>query len=67
VGPDLTHLAARGTFAGAIFDLNEENLTRWLEDAPAVKPGAKMPSGLRDMGLTEDQIEAMVAYLLSLE
>ena len=67
VGPDLTHLASRGTFAGAIFDLNEENLTRWLEDAPAVKPGAKMPSGLREMGLTEDQIEAMVAYLLSLE
>jgi cytochrome c oxidase subunit 2 len=67
VGPDLTHLASRGTFAGAIFDLNEENLTRWLEDAPALKPGSKMPSGLRDMGLTGDQIEAMVAYLLSLE
>jgi cytochrome c oxidase subunit 2 len=67
VGPDLTHVGSRGTFAGAIFDLNEEELTRWLEDAPAVKPGAKMPSGLREMGLTEDQIEAMVAYLLSLE
>ncbi|MGH2674119.1 MAG: cytochrome c oxidase subunit II, partial [Actinomycetota bacterium] len=67
VGPDLTHLASRGTFAGAIFDLNEENLTRWLEDAPAQKPGSKMPSGLREMGLTEDQIEAMVAYLLTLE
>ncbi len=67
VGPNLTHLASRETFAGAIFELNEENLTRWLEDAPAEKPGSKMPSGLKDMGLTGEQIEALVAYLLSLE
>ncbi len=67
IGPDLTHLASRSTFAGSIFELNERNLTRWLEDAPRIKPGAKMPSGLRELGLTEDQIEAMAAYLLSLE
>jgi hypothetical protein len=46
---------------------DERNLTRWLEDAPALKPGSKMPSGLRELGLTEKQIEAMVAYLLTLE
>jgi cytochrome c oxidase subunit II len=67
VGPDLTHLAGRETFAGSIFELDERNLTRWLEDAPALKPGSKMPSGLRELGLTEKQIEAMVAYLLTLE
>jgi cytochrome c oxidase subunit 2 len=67
VGPDLTHLASRSTFAGSIFQLDEGNLTRWLEDAPGVKPGARMPSGLKELGLTDGQIEAIVAYLLSLE
>jgi cytochrome c oxidase subunit 2 len=67
VGPDLTHVGGRRTFAAGLFDLNEENLTRWLEDAPALKPGSKMPSGLRDLNLTDDQIEAIVAYLVTLE
>lgn len=63
VGPDLTHFASRETFAGALFDTNEENLRAWLADPPAVKPGAKMP----DYGLSSDEIDALVAYLLSLE
>ena len=61
--PDLTHFGSRKTFAGAVFDLNEENLSAWLRDPPGVKPGAKMP----DYGLSEDQVEALVAYLMSLE
>lgn len=63
VGPDLTHFGSRETFAGALFDTNEENLRAWLADPPAVKPGAKMP----DYGLTSDEIDALVAYLMSLE
>ncbi len=63
VGPDLTHFASRDTFAGALFDTDEENLRAWLADPPAVKPGAKMP----DYGLASDEIDALVAYLLSLE
>lgn len=63
VGPDLTHFASRETFAGALFDTNAENLRAWLADPPAVKPGAKMP----DYGLSSDEIDALVAYLLSLE
>ena len=62
-GPDLTHFASRNTFAGAIFDTNEANLAAWLRDPPGEKPGAKMP----DYGLDEDQIDALVAYLMSLE
>ena len=61
--PDLTHFASRKTFAGAIFETNEANLAAWLRDPPAEKPGAKMP----DYGLSEDQVEALVAYLMSLE
>jgi cytochrome c oxidase subunit 2 len=62
-GPDLTHFAARETFAGAIFRRTDENLANWLRDPEAVKIGALMP----DYGLSEDQIRALVAYLQSLE
>ena len=63
VGPDLTHLASRSTFAGAIFDLTPGNLARWLRDPPGEKPGSKMP----DLNLTEDQIRKLVAFLGTLE
>ena len=63
VGPDLTHFASRETFAGAMFKNNTENLRAWLNDPPAVKPGAKMP----DYGLSSDDIDALIAYLQSLE
>lgn len=62
-GPNLDGFAARQTFAGAILDNTESNLRRWLEDPAAAKPGAKMP----DVGLTQEQIDALVAYLQSLE
>lgn len=66
-GPNLTHLASRGTFAGAMLDLNEKNLRAWVADAPSVKPGSLMPSGLKDMGLSQEDVDAIVAYLLTLE
>lgn len=67
-GPDLTHFASRTTFAGAIFVNDEENqnLRRWLIDAPAEKPGSKMPAGVATMGLTDDDIDALIAYLQTL-
>lgn len=60
--PDLTHFASRETFAGALFDVNEQNLTEWIRDPPAMKPGALMP----DYGLSDEQIRQVVAYLMSL-
>jgi cytochrome c oxidase subunit 2 len=66
VAPDLTHFASRDVFAGAIFTRNESNLREWLRDAPARKPGSKMPAGVAEMGLTEDDITALIAYLQSL-
>lgn len=62
LGPNLTHLASRSTFAGATYERTARNLARWLDDPDALKPGAKMP----DLGLTPDQIEALVAYLQGL-
>ncbi len=68
VGPNLTHLMSRDEFAGAIFDLNEENLRKWLEDPPAMKPmQPETGIGMPNLGLTPPEIEALVAYLMSLK
>ena len=63
LGPNLGGFSERGTFAGAIFENNEENLAAWLRNPPGVKPGAKMPN----LNLTSDQISALMEYLQSLE
>jgi len=61
-GPDLTHLARRSTIAAGILENNAQNLTRWIDNAPAVKPGALMPH----LGLSEQEIQYVVAYLQTL-
>ncbi|MGQ0521297.1 MAG: cytochrome c oxidase subunit II [Actinomycetota bacterium] len=63
VGPDLTHLQQRKTFAGAIFDLNEKNMRAWLRNPPEEKPGSIMP----DLDLTEEEITSLIAYLDTLD
>ncbi|MFN2488604.1 MAG: cytochrome c oxidase subunit II [Actinomycetota bacterium] len=62
IGPNLAHFADRETFA-TIFERTDENLSAWLAGPSDVKPGARMP----DLGLTQEQIQALVAYLQSLE
>jgi cytochrome c oxidase subunit 2 len=62
-GPDLTHFASRDCFAGCYLENTPENVKRWLDDPPAVKPGSWMP----DYDLTPEQIEALTAYLETLE
>ncbi len=63
VGPNLTHVGSRSTIAGGTLPNTTENLARWLRDPPGVKPGSKMPK----VGLTEDEIAALVPYLQSLK
>jgi len=63
VGPDLTHFGSRRVLAGGILENTPDNVARWLDRPGDVKMGARM----RDYGLTDDQIEALVAYLESLE
>jgi cytochrome c oxidase subunit 2 len=67
VGPDLTHVATRETFAGGIFAFNTHNLRKWLTDAPAEKPGSKMPAGVATMGLSKSDISALIAFLEGLK
>jgi cytochrome c oxidase subunit II len=63
VGPNLTHVGGRETIAAGLLDMTERDLARWLRDPPAVKPGSKMPN----YHLTDEQIDALVAYLMSLK
>jgi cytochrome c oxidase subunit II len=63
VGPNLTHFATRHYFAGAVMENTPVNVARWLADPQAVKPGTLMPN----LHLTQDQINALVAYLTSLK
>jgi cytochrome c oxidase subunit II len=63
VGPNLTHLASRGVIAGSILDNTPQQLRAWLKDPPSVKPGSVMPN----LGLTEHELDVLVAYLQSLQ
>ncbi len=62
-GPDLTHLHQRKVFAGAIFELDERNLRRWIRNPPEEKPGSLMPK----LELSEDEITQLIAYLDTLK
>jgi len=65
-GPNLTHFASRDCFAGCIFEMTRANLTRWLDNPSAVKGGVPGGTWMPDYNLTDDQIKALVAYLMTL-
>jgi cytochrome c oxidase subunit 2 len=70
--PNLAHFGSRGSFAGSLLENTDENLAAWLRDPEEVKPGNRMARladafNDPDMALTESDIEALVAYLQSLE
>ncbi len=62
--PELTHVASKPSIAGGVLSpVNEENITRWLSNPPAVKPGTQMPN----LNLSQDQIRDLVQFLLTLK
>jgi cytochrome c oxidase subunit 2 len=61
VGPELTGFGDQPMIAG-ILENTPENLAAWLADPQAIKPGTAMPN----LGLTEQEITNLVAYLESL-
>ena len=71
-GPDLTHLISRAHLAAGTMENTPANLKSWLQDPDAVKQGNIMARKARiytdpDKKLTEANIDALVAYLLSLK
>ena len=63
VGPNLTHFASRQTFAGSILANNAQNVSNWLADPQAIKPGNQMPN----LHLSDSDIQKLTAFLESLK
>ncbi len=72
LGPNLTHMGSRTTLASGLLPNTAENLAAWLRDPQAIKPGTAMlkgdgsPTGMPTVGLSEEEITALVAFLQSL-
>jgi cytochrome c oxidase subunit 2 len=79
-GPNLTHFGSRHTFGAGLYRNDAKSLALWIKNAPAMKPGATMPTfGTGEYnalikqivpasaGLDDRQIADIVAYLLSLK
>lgn len=62
LGPDLTHLATRRTIAG-VLDNDAGDLRAFIDDPHPFKPGVSMPP----TELSDDEIDAVVEYLLGLD
>jgi cytochrome c oxidase subunit 2 len=78
VGPDLTHVGSRLTIAGGLFPNDTKHLAAWIKNSRALKPGVFMNTlgkGQYDpilkttltIGLTDQQIADIVAYLQALK
>jgi cytochrome c oxidase subunit II len=63
IGPDLTHLASRGTIAAGTLPNTRGNLAGWIVDPQRIKPGTRMPPNQLDPA----DLHALLAYLESLK
>jgi cytochrome c oxidase subunit 2 len=64
IGPDLTHIGSRTSLGAGTTPMTRDALVRFIVDAPAVKPGARMPAYPQ---LSRDDAQAIAAYLESLK
>jgi cytochrome c oxidase subunit 2 len=78
IGPNLTHVGSRLTIAGGLFPNDTRHLASWIKNSRAMKPGVTMPTqgkgqfdpvvkAVMSIGLTDQQIADVVAYLQSLK
>lgn len=61
-GPDLSHLMQRRTIAAGTLPNNRANLSAWMADPQAIKPGCYMPT----LELTGRELTQIRSYLESL-
>jgi cytochrome c oxidase subunit II len=59
VGPNLANVGARSYIAAGTLKNTNENLARWIRDPQGIKKGVLMPN----LGVTETEAQALVAYL----
>lgn len=63
LGPDLTHVASRGTIAAGTLPTSRGSLAAWIADPQTIKPGNNMPL----VPLTSDELKAVSAYMAQLK
>lgn len=63
VGPNLTGVGSRSTIAAGVLENTTEHLQQWLRNPQEVKPRALMPN----LGLNQEQLDALTAFLQSLK
>jgi cytochrome c oxidase subunit 2 len=63
VGPDLTHVASRGTLAAGTLENTRGHLAGWVIDPQKIKPGNRMPPN----NLEPADLQALLDYLQSLK
>lgn len=62
-GPDLTHVAGRGSLAAATLPNTPEHLSEWVANPQEIKEGTQMP----DTELSSEDLEALIAFLETLK
>lgn len=75
LAPNLTHFASRTSFGGAAISNTREHLAQWLRDPVSLKPmtpelndiAAGRILGMPNLGLSEDDIDKLIAFLDTLE
>jgi cytochrome c oxidase subunit 2 len=63
VGPDLTHFKGRSAIAGGLLANTRANVTRWIENPSAIKPGVRMPA----LPMNPADRVALISYLETLK
>ncbi|MDQ7028630.1 MAG: cytochrome c oxidase subunit II [Ardenticatenia bacterium] len=66
IGPDLTHFASRTTVA-AVAPRTDGNVARWVYNSEAIKPGNIMWQTMKNVPLSSEEVDALVAYLQGLK
>ncbi|HEU4523477.1 MAG TPA: cytochrome c oxidase subunit II [Gemmatimonadales bacterium] len=62
IGPNLTHLAGRGTIGAGALPNTRGHLAGWIVDPQQIKPGVRMPPN----ALEPQDLQALLAYLETL-
>jgi cytochrome c oxidase subunit II len=72
LGPSLTLYGERPWVGAGAAENSRANLVQWIKDPQSMKPGTLMPgtfrgaAGMPPTNLTDEQVRAVAAYLLSL-
>lgn len=72
IGPNLTHIGSRNKIAAGMLDNNADDIAKWIRNPEEIKPGNLMSKtgGMytdTKFALSEDEIQALVAYIQSLK